>query len=88
MHFRMMAFKLGKLLKKHYTHNEEEESIMKQSNQPQDEAEIRNKLDEDGDSLMEKKKILSGVDIEPQADAWAAKPSPVAFDEADTTSKK
>ncbi|WP_315370571.1 hypothetical protein [Paenibacillus xylanexedens] len=53
--------------------------MMTQNNQPQDEAEIRNKLDEDGDSLMEKKKILSGVDIEPQADEWAAKPSPVAF---------
>ena len=29
---------------------------MTQNNQPQDEAEIRNKLDEDGDSLMEKRK--------------------------------
>ncbi|MEK4433484.1 MULTISPECIES: hypothetical protein [Paenibacillus] len=55
---------------------------MTQNNQPQDEAEIRNKLDEDGDSLMEKKKIMNGVDIEPQADDWAAKPSPVAFNES------
>lgn len=44
---------------------------MTQNNQPQDEAAIRNKLDEDGDSLMEKKKIMNGVDIEPQADDWA-----------------
>ncbi|KGP80001.1 hypothetical protein QP794_22695 [Paenibacillus sp. UMB7766-LJ446] len=55
--------------------------MTQQNNQPQDEAAIRNKLDEDGDSLMEKKKILNGVDIEPQADEWSAKPSPVAFDE-------
>ncbi|KQY79552.1 MULTISPECIES: hypothetical protein [Paenibacillus] len=61
---------------------------MTQNNQPQDEAAIRNKLDEDGDSLMEKKKILSGVDIEPQADEWAAKPSPVAFNSVKSSSKE
>lgn len=61
---------------------------MTQNNQPQDEAAIRNKLDEDGDSLMEKKKILNGVDIEPQADDWAAKPSPVAYNEEINTSSK
>ncbi|WP_342553936.1 hypothetical protein [Paenibacillus sp. FSL R7-0652] len=61
---------------------------MTQNNQPQDEAAIRNKLDEDGDSLMEKKKIMNGVDIEPQADDWAAKPSPVAFNEGNHTSSK
>ncbi|KAG2871222.1 hypothetical protein PC115_g24900 [Phytophthora cactorum] len=59
--------------------------MTQQNNQPQDEAAIRNKLDEDGDSLMEKKKILSGVDIEPQADEWSAKPSPVAFDEGESS---
>lgn len=61
---------------------------MTQNNQPQDEAEIRNKMDEDGDSLMEKKKMMNGVDIEPQADEWAAKPSPVAFNEGNHTSSK
>ncbi|MGO4529957.1 hypothetical protein [Paenibacillus amylolyticus] len=61
---------------------------MTQNNQPQDEAAIRNKLDEDGDSLMEKKKIMNGVDIEPQADEWAAKPSPVAFNEGNHTSSQ
>ncbi|WP_366291326.1 hypothetical protein [Paenibacillus sp. AN1007] len=61
---------------------------MTQNNQPQDEAAIRNKLDEDGDSLMEKKKIMNGVDIEPQADDWAVKPSPVAFNEGNHTSSK
>ncbi|MGQ8873751.1 hypothetical protein [Paenibacillus sp. TSA_86.1] len=61
---------------------------MTQNNQPQDEAAIRNKLDEDGDSLMEKKKIMNGVDIEPQADEWAAKPSPVAFNEGNHTSSE
>ncbi|PYE47326.1 hypothetical protein HUB98_19570 [Paenibacillus barcinonensis] len=61
---------------------------MTQNNQPQDEAAIRNKMDEDGDSLMEKKKMMNGVDIEPQADEWAAKPSPVAFNEENHTSAK
>ena len=35
----------------------------------------RNKKDEAGDSLAEKKKIDSGVDIEPEADEWVAKPA-------------
>lgn len=50
---------------------------MEQSNQQaRDEAELRNKLDEQGDSLTEKKKIENGVDIEPEADEWVAKPVP------------
>ncbi|MNJ68144.1 hypothetical protein [Paenibacillus fonticola] len=47
----------------------------------QSEDQIRNKLDEEGDSLAEKKKIKSGSDIEPQAEEWVAKP--VAFVEDD-----
>ena len=39
------------------------------------EDEVRNKLDEKGDSLAEKKKMKSGVDIEPEADEWVAKPA-------------
>jgi len=39
------------------------------------EEQVRNKLNEEGDSLAEKKKIESGVDIEPEADEWAAKPA-------------
>ncbi|WP_187385797.1 hypothetical protein [Gorillibacterium timonense] len=39
------------------------------------EEQVRNKLDEAGDSLAEKKKIESGVDIEPEADEWVAKPA-------------
>lgn len=50
---------------------------MEQSNQQaRDEAELRNKLDEQGDSLTEKKKIENGADIEPEADEWVAKPVP------------
>ncbi|MUG45766.1 hypothetical protein GNP95_12265 [Paenibacillus woosongensis] len=52
----------------------------------QSEDQIRNKLDEKGDSLAEKKKIESGVDIEPQADEWVGKP--VAFVDDDKTSGK
>ncbi|MBC8079375.1 MAG: hypothetical protein H7X86_03465 [Gorillibacterium sp.] len=37
--------------------------------------EVRNKLDKEGDSLAEKKKIKNGVDIEPEADEWVAKPA-------------
>jgi hypothetical protein len=41
----------------------------------QDEAKIRNKENKDGDSLAEIKKMENGVDIEPQADDWVAKPA-------------
>lgn len=54
----------------------------KHNNGNQDEAALRNKLDPAGDSLAEKKKIESGVDIEPEADEWVAKP--VAFVDNDT----
>ncbi|GAA0134372.1 hypothetical protein YSY43_12120 [Paenibacillus sp. YSY-4.3] len=52
----------------------------------QSEDQIRNKLDEKGDSLAEKKKIESGVDIEPQADEWVGKP--VAFVDDDKSGGK
>ncbi|MNJ38690.1 hypothetical protein [Paenibacillus bouchesdurhonensis] len=52
----------------------------------QSEDQIRNKLDEKGDSLAEKKKIESGVDIEPQAEEWVAKP--VAFVDEDKSDHK
>lgn len=57
----------------------------KQSSHPQDEAELRNKRDHDGDSLAEKKKLENGVDIEPEADEWVAKP--VAFTDSDSDSE-
>lgn len=58
---------------------------MSQHNQSsQDEAELRNKRDHDGDSLAEKKKLENGVDIEPEADEWVAKP--VAFTDSDRNS--
>lgn len=41
-----------------------------------DEAKLRNKLNHHGDSLAEKKKMEDGVDIEPEADEWVAKPVP------------
>ncbi|GGF71145.1 hypothetical protein GCM10010912_15390 [Paenibacillus albidus] len=41
----------------------------------QDEAAIRNKENKDGDSLAEQKKMENGVDIEPEADDWVAKPA-------------
>ncbi|WP_438433001.1 hypothetical protein [Gorillibacterium sp. sgz500922] len=40
-----------------------------------DEEKVRNQLNEEGDSLAEKKKIENGVDIEPEADEWVAKPA-------------
>ena len=40
----------------------------------QNEADIRNKENKDGDSLAERKKMENGVDIEPEADDWVAKP--------------
>lgn len=56
-----------------------------QSSHTQDEAELRNKRDHDGDSLAEKKKLENGVDIEPEADEWVAKP--VAFTDSDSQGK-
>ncbi|WP_154674771.1 hypothetical protein [Paenibacillus ihumii] len=50
------------------------------------EDQVRNKLDEQGDSLAEKKKIESGKDIEPQAEEWVAKP--VAFVDNDESGGK
>ncbi|MFU1798076.1 hypothetical protein ACM1RC_29760 [Paenibacillus azoreducens] len=47
----------------------------------QDEAKLRNKLDPSGDSLQEKEKMEQGVDIEPEADEWVAKPA--AFTDTD-----
>ncbi|MGG6312712.1 hypothetical protein [Paenibacillus macerans] len=41
-----------------------------------DESKLRNKMDHQGDSLAEKKKMENGVDIEPEADEWVAKPVP------------
>jgi hypothetical protein len=43
-----------------------------------DEAAIRNEQDKSGDSLAEQKKMDNGVDIEPEADEWTAKPAPTA----------
>ncbi|MCL6606078.1 MAG: hypothetical protein K6T94_24700 [Paenibacillus sp.] len=48
------------------------------SDQIQNEADIRNKENKDGDSLAEIKKMENGVDIEPEADEWIAKPAPTA----------
>jgi hypothetical protein len=41
----------------------------------ENEADIRNKENKDGDSLAERKKMGNGVDIEPEADDWIAKPA-------------
>ncbi|WP_238649604.1 hypothetical protein [Paenibacillus piscarius] len=43
-----------------------------------DEADIRNRENKDGDSLAERKKMENGVDIEPEADDWEAKPADTA----------
>lgn len=51
-------------------------NMEQQNGQARDEAELRNKLDQQGDSLAEKKKMENGVDIEPEADEWVAKPVP------------
>ncbi|BCG58845.1 hypothetical protein [Paenibacillus sp. URB8-2] len=48
------------------------------ADQIQNEAEIRNRENKEGDSLAEIKKIQNGVDIEPEADEWEAKPAPTA----------
>ncbi|WP_223067324.1 hypothetical protein [Paenibacillus caui] len=50
------------------------------------EEEIRNKQNKDSDSLAEQKKMENGVDIEPEADEWVAKP--VAYSETETKSSK
>lgn len=42
--------------------------------QLRDESKLRNKMDQQGDSMMEKEKMKKGVDIEPEADEWIAKP--------------
>ena len=42
------------------------------------EADIRNKENKDGDSLAERKKMENGVDIEPEAVDWVAKPAETA----------
>ncbi|MCM3039838.1 hypothetical protein M3201_09035 [Paenibacillus motobuensis] len=47
----------------------------------QDEAKLRNEMDPSGDSLQEKQKMKQGVDIEPEADEWVAKPA--AFTDTD-----
>lgn len=52
----------------------------------QSEDKLRNELNPEGDSLAEKKKIENGVDIEPEADDWIAKP--VAGTESELNSKK
>ncbi|CQR55131.1 hypothetical protein JI735_22330 [Paenibacillus sonchi] len=39
------------------------------------EADIRNKESKKDDSLAERKKMENGVDIEPEADDWVAKPA-------------
>ncbi|WP_169834353.1 hypothetical protein [Paenibacillus donghaensis] len=44
----------------------------------QNEAEIRNKENKNDDSLAEQKKMEAGVDIEPEADEWVAKPAQTA----------
>ncbi|QWU13312.1 hypothetical protein SAMN04487895_11856 [Paenibacillus sophorae] len=48
------------------------------ADQIQNEADIRNRENKDGDSLAELKKMDNGVDIEPEADEWEAKPAPTA----------
>ncbi|GIO88639.1 hypothetical protein J25TS5_55710 [Paenibacillus faecis] len=47
-----------------------------ENNRYHDESKLRNKPHQ-GDSMAEKKKMENGVDIEPEADEWVAKP--VAF---------
>ncbi|MNH85761.1 hypothetical protein D3C87_470160 [compost metagenome] len=40
------------------------------------EDQVRNEQDKNRDSLAEQKKMENGVDIEPEADEWVAKPVP------------
>ncbi|WP_059053238.1 hypothetical protein [Paenibacillus senegalimassiliensis] len=55
-----------------------------EGHEPQDESKLRNKMDHEGDSLAEKKKMQNGVDIEPEADEWVAKPVPFADGDTDS----
>ncbi|WP_410511732.1 hypothetical protein PaeBR_16890 [Paenibacillus sp. BR2-3] len=48
------------------------------SDQSMNPEEIRNEVDKDGDSLAEIKKMENGVNIEPEADEWIAKPAETA----------
>ncbi|MDT3425752.1 hypothetical protein J2Z22_001271 [Paenibacillus forsythiae] len=48
------------------------------ADQIQNEADIRNRENRKGDSLAEIKKMENGVDIEPEADEWEAKPAETA----------
>jgi hypothetical protein len=59
-----------------------EESILDH----QTEDQVRNKENKSGDSLAERKKMENGVDIEPQADEWVAKPN--AFSNVKSSSKE
>ncbi|MFB5267882.1 hypothetical protein ACE41H_14025 [Paenibacillus enshidis] len=52
----------------------------------QSEDKLRNKLNKDGDSLMEQKKMENGQDIEPEAEEWVAKTTP--GNSGDQNSKK
>lgn len=52
----------------------------------QTEDQVRNKENKSGDSLAERKKMENGVDIEPQADEWVAKPA--AFNSTKSSSKE
>lgn len=45
------------------------------SDHVKNEADIRNKESKKDDSLAERKKMENGVDIEPEADDWVAKPA-------------
>ncbi|MNW34288.1 hypothetical protein D3C74_112600 [compost metagenome] len=48
------------------------------------EDQVRNKPDPKGDSLMEKKKLSRGQDIEPEAEEWVSKTTPTATDDLDS----
>jgi hypothetical protein len=51
----------------------------------QSEDKLRNKLNKDGDSLMEQKKMENGQDIEPEAEEWVAKTTPGISDDQNST---
>lgn len=53
-----------------------------------DEAKLRNEVDPNQDSLAERKKMENGVDIEPEADEWEAKPAPSAHPDPTVDSKR
>jgi len=61
---------------------------MSDQNQKQNPEDIRNKENKDGDSLAEIKKMENGVDIEPEADEWTAKPAPTAHPDPNPNNKK